>query len=229
MLTLSTAGKSEKEAVKIVRDSVSNSSENELKILIDGPLHAEVIKDYLVTQGFDNILPEDDDGALYLVATRSQTPDEPEPEASQPEQEAETVDDKEKPDDFKILQSEEIPQKNPEPEQIIQTIPSTTGILISCEPGKTNQAFCKNFLASLVNAEHKPDVIALINNAVKLAAYNSQTCDFLKELEADGVKIYISESCADRLSMTGAVGVGVILDMSEIFDEIFVCGKVISV
>ncbi|MBQ7593865.1 MAG: hypothetical protein IJU48_05880 [Synergistaceae bacterium] len=217
MLTLNTAGKSETEAVNLVREVVMKNSENELKILIEGPLQAEYIKNFLATQGFDNILPEDDEGLLYLMASRPK----------QQEKKAKTdADDKEYKQD-KLEQETEQPA--PKPEKKFAAIKNSTGVLISCETGKYTQKFYRNFLSSLIKAENKPDILALINGAVKLAAYNSQTCDFLKKLEAQGVKIFISEACADRLAMTGAIGAGVIIDMSEILDEIFACDKVISV
>ena len=222
MLTLNTADKSENEAVNIVREAVLKNSENELKILIAGPLQAEYIKNFLVTQGFNNILPEDDDGTLYLMASR---PSQKEKEKEK-EKEATEADDKEYKQD---KSKQETKQPVPKPEKKFAEIKNSTGILISCEPGKYNQAFYKNFLSSIIKAEIKPSVIALMNGAVKLAAYNSQTCDFLKQLEAYGVKIFISETCTDRLAMTGAIGTGEIIDMSEILDEIFACEKVISV
>ena len=75
----------------------------------------------------------------------------------------------------------------------------------------------------------KPDVIALMNGAVKLAAYNSNTCEYLKQLEDYGVKILISDSCADRMGISEAVGAGVMVDMVNILEEIFVCEKVINI
>ena len=83
-------------------------------------------------------------------------------------------------------------------------------------------------LSSLVQSKIKPEVLALMNGAVALAAYNSPSCDYLKELEAANVKILISESCADYMGVTEAIGVGSVVDMSEIFEEIFSCEKVVS-
>ena len=86
----------------------------------------------------------------------------------------------------------------------------------------------KKILDSLVKSKIKPDILALMNGAVNLAAYNSLTCNYLKELENNGVKILISESCSDYMGITEAVGAGTLVDMSEIFEEIFSCEKVIS-
>ena len=105
----------------------------------------------------------------------------------------------------------------------------TIGVIISCRNKEYNSSFMKKFLLSLLKADIKPDVIALLDAAVKIAAYNSPLCVTLKKLEAEGVQILISESCADRLGVTEAAGAGVIADMSEILDEIFSCSKIVSI
>ena len=219
MLTLNIAGKSITEAANLMQEAVSKG-ENELKILIDGPAQADSVKKFLEPQGFNNILPEDDEGTLYLIASR------PNQNQKDKAKEATEADDKEYKQDKSKQETEQLTSK---PEKKVQSSQNSTGILISCETGKYNQTFYRKFLSSLIKSETKPNIIALMNGAVKLAAYNSQTCDFLKKLEADGVKVLISESCTDRLAMTGAVGAGEIIDMSEILDEIFACEKVISV
>ena len=193
MLTLSVAGKSGDEAVKIISEAV-NSSEAELKILIDNPSQAEDLKKYLTAQGFSDIVPEDDDGTLYLTAIR------------RPEQ----------------------PQENPKSLPQIRTEPQISGILISCEAKKYNPDFLQRFLAALTKSEHKPQVIGIMNSAVKIAAYDSGTCDTLKKLEAEGVRLLISSSCADRMGITEAIGAGVKAEMNEIIDEVLSCEKVIS-
>ena len=68
-----------------------------------------------------------------------------------------------------------------------------------------------------------------MNAAVKLAAYNSDTLKYLKELNSEGVKILISDSCADRMGVTEAIGIGVLADLSEIIEEIFSCERVVNV
>ncbi len=202
MLTLSTAGKSGNDALKVVKDSLAKSKDDEVRILIDSPAQAEPLKKFLASQGFGDIMPEDDDGALYLTASKIH-----EHEDSSHAQKTET--------------------RIPPPAYTAP--PSTTGVLISCRNKEYSSAFMKKFLDSLVKAEKKPDVIALLDSAVKIVAYTSPLCAFMKKLEADGVRVLVSESCADRLGMTEAAGAGIIMDMAEILDEIFSCEKVISV
>ena len=63
---------------------------------------------------------------------------------------------------------------------------------------------------------------------MKLAAYNSPSCDALKRLEASGVRVLVSEDCADRRGITEALGAGVLTEMGAITDAVLACGKVIS-
>ena len=213
MLTLSAAGKSTDDIETLIHDAITgNPDEEELKILIDGPSRAGDIKRILETEGITDVVPEDDDGMLYLLATRKvQTPETeqiPEPESES----AQTTDPKTSP----------IPRKVP-------AIPNSTGILISCEAGKYRPAFMAKFIASLTQAKTRPDVIGLLNAAVSLAAYNAPSCEDLKQLEADGVQILVSGTCSDRLGMTESLGAGNIADMSEILDAVLSCEKIISI
>ena len=75
----------------------------------------------------------------------------------------------------------------------------------------------------------KPNIIALMNDSVKLAAYDSETCDYLKRLASEGVNILVSESCTDRLNLSEAVGTGELADMSVIIERVLECEKVISI
>lgn len=201
MLTLNTAGKSGNDALKVVKDSLAKSKDDEVRILIDSPAQAESLKKFLASQGFGDIMPEDDEGALYLTASKIHEHED----SNAPKTKSRT------------------------PPPAYTAPPSTTGVLISCRNKEYNSAFMKKFLASLVKAEKKPEIIALLDSAVKIAAYTSPLCAFLKRLEADGVRVLVSESCSDRLGMTEAAGAGIIMDMAEILSEIFSCSKVISV
>ena len=208
MLTLSAAGKSTDDIETLIHDAITgNPDEEELKILIDGPSRAGDIKKILETEGITDVVPEDDDGMLYLLATRKvQNPEaEQTPESESPSESAQTTDTKTSP----------LPRKVP-------AIPNSTGILISCEAGKYRPAFMAKFIASLAQAKTRPDVIGLLNGAVS-------SCEDLKRLEADGVQILVSGACSDRLGITESLGAGNIADMSEILDAVLSCEKIISI
>ena len=195
MLTVTTAGKSPNESVNIVKNAVNSTTEESLRVSIDSPAQAEAVKKFLEAQGF-SVVPEDDDGVLYLTASKIP---------------ARTI------------------TKTAAPVQKAQESPGTLGIMISLRNRDLSSSFLKKFLLSLLRVKIKPNVIALMDSAVKISAYNSPLCVILKKLETDGVQILISESCADRIGITEAVGAGVIADMAEILDEIFSCSKIVSI
>lgn len=213
MLTITTAGQSVNDALSLVKNALNGKDDDSLKILIDGPVQAEAIKKFLESQGFNDVLLEDDEGTLYLTVPLSKN--EPQPAPSN------------------LLNPVKVqPQPILHDENQTQTQnqkPGTLGIIISCRNKDYQSSFIRKFLLSILKTEIKPDVIALLDSAVKISAYNSPLCVILKKLETSGIQILISESCADRLGITDAAGAGVIADMSEILDEIFSCSKIISI
>ena len=199
MLTLNVAGKSANESVNMIREAL-DSNEDEIKILLDDPSVWPEINKFLNSQGFNDIVPEDDDGALYVIVSKN------------------------------AHELQEDTQELKSSVQVThQVIKNTTAILISGENRKYRYDFLRKFLLSLMNSRIKPDIIALMNDSVKLAAYDSETCAYLKCLEADGVKVLVSESCTDRLKLSEAVGTGELADMSEIIERVLECEKVISI
>ena len=67
MLTLTAAGKSPADVERLILEA---GSDDELKILVDGPMQASEVGKVLSAQGFNDVVPEDDDGMLYLLATK---------------------------------------------------------------------------------------------------------------------------------------------------------------
>lgn len=201
MLTLNAAGKSANEAVRLIQDAL-NGDDEEIKILIDSPTIWPEINKFLISQGFNDIVPEDDDGALYIMVSKNAQKDK-----------------------------EEVHEEAHETESSFTSANSknATAILISGENKKYRYDFLRKFLLSLMDSRIKPDIIALMNDSVKLAAYDSETCDYLKKLNAEGVNVLVSESCADRLKLTEAIGTGELEDMSEIIERVLECEKVISI
>ena len=233
MLTLNAEGKTGSDAVDFVKDSLSeNENERELKIIIDRPDQSEGITKYLTSEGF-NVLLEDDDGTMFLLASKTAQDDND----SDSESEIDSEPEPESESDIKIqdfltpieVKDDTKTASQVKPKVINNTvIKDSSAVILSYENKKYMPAFTEKIIDSLNKSKIKPDVIVLMNNAVSLAAYNSQVCDELKELEANGVEILISESCADRLGLTEALGAGILTDMSEIFEKIFSCEKVIS-
>ena len=224
MLTLNTSGKSGADAVELVRASLKD--EDEIKILIDGPAQSDSLMKFLESEcGFPNVTLEDDEGLLYVIASGKKIESQPEPE--------------------KILlapivepatQEIQIQESKPEPEKIINpvqtvknvVIQDSLAVILSYENKKYRPAFMQKFIQALADSQIKPSIIALLDNAVSLAAYDSKSCEYLKNLESNGVQVLISDSCADRLGLTEALGTGILTDMGEILEKIFACEKVLS-
>ena len=86
----------------------------------------------------------------------------------------------------------------------------------------------KGFFAGLARAEPAPESIILLNDGVKLALFDSSTCDHLKDLEARGTQILISGVCTSHFGITDSIGAGVIANIYEIVDVINKANKVVS-
>ena len=200
MLTLSAAGKSTDDIEKLIQDSLADAGDDEeLKVLIDGPAQAASITKLLESQGFNDVMPEDDDGLLFLIAAKKKEETPPEPQ-----------------------ETPEEPQPHPEK---IPVIPNSAGVLVSA---KHKAAFVQRVIASMSEGRTRPEIIGLMNSGVTLAAYNNPACEVLKKLEGEGVRVFVSEPCADRMGVTEALGAGELSDMGAIIDAVFACEKVVS-
>ncbi len=96
------------------------------------------------------------------------------------------------------------------------------------DDNKLGGILIKGFLAGLVKTEPKPEAVILLNEGVKLALFDSSTCDHLKDLEARGTQILISGICTSHFGITDSIGAGVIANIYEIVDVINHAGKVVS-
>lgn len=198
MLTLNAAGKTAGESVKMIREAL-DSDEEEIKILLDDPSVWPEINKFLNSQGFNDIVPEDDDGALYVIFSKNAQKDQ-------------------------VINESKAQSAND-----IPVLRNAAAILISGENKKYRNDFLRKFIISLTKSKIRPDIIALMNDSVKLAAYDSETCSYLKTLVSDGVNLLVSESCADRLNLSEAIGTGELADMSEIIERVLECENVISI
>ena len=245
MLTLNALGRHGGDLVKFLQSSLKDN-ENELKLLIDGPVQVEEIRRFLEPLGFADFVLEDDDGNLYLMTSKNSHTFEPAPKPVNPLANTPSPINRLSPPSQgaqeKILSHVSLPPMSRGdvssltegfPHKSVQknfnlNIQKSTGVLISCENKKYKKIFMQKVLSSLLNSKIKPEVLALMNDAVSLAAYNSPSCDYLKGLEDSGVKILISNSCADYLGITESIGAGTAVDMSEIFEEIFSCERIVN-
>ena len=213
MLTVNIISKSINEALSLTRAAIEQENDG-VRLLSDSPDTALNIKKFLETQNYE-VMFEDDNGKIILTATFRTSP--------QPSQ-----------NEFKPIINTPA-QPIIKPVQRLSPIDFKTafGILItgknfSRESRQYGRVFLKRVIESLNSLKKIPDVIALMNEGVKLALYNSASCDFLKELEQKGCRVMISGMCADNFGLTESIGAGVISNIADIIEAVSSCDKVIS-
>ena len=232
MLTVSIIGKSLNEALALTKPAIEQD-ESGIRLLADNTGIALDIKKFLEAQSY-NVMLEDDNGKIILTSSKVNYLTQ-----------------------NQNLNAHANLNTNVNPIQTtanLNTIPATiafskmgalanqnsqsknkgtfailiTGKNFSRENKKYGRVFLKRVIESLTQLKQNPDVIAFMNEGVKLALYNSASCDFLKELEAKGSRVMISGMCADNFGLTESIGVGIIANIADIIDAVSACDKVLS-
>ncbi|MCR5346538.1 MAG: DsrE family protein [Fretibacterium sp.] len=88
------------------------------------------------------------------------------------------------------------------------------------KPAELGEILMKSFLNTLTKASTPPEAVILMNEGVKLALFNTSTCDHLKALEAQDVRILVSGTCAMHFGITDSIGTGVLANMQDIIAAI---------
>ncbi len=224
MLTVSIIGKTLNEALALTRPAIEQEND-EIRLLADNTGIALDMKKFLETQSYDVML-EDDNGKIILTGSKSENPIQNEILPQNINLNSDTT-----------ANSNQItPMQNKKPDNFKMTAKnnkSTFAILItgknfSRENKKYGRVFLKRVIESLTELKKNPDVIAFMNEGVKLVLYNSATCDFLKELEAKGSRVMVSGMCADNFGLTESIGAGIIANIADIIEAVSNCDKVLS-
>ena len=191
--------------------------ETQLAVLLDNPISASNVVRFLENMGF-GVKLNDDEGAITISARKGeQLP---------------------KPAAFKKQTVVPVIEAQPtfEAQSLCQT-PSpgplgTFSVLITrCALGhdqELGEALMKNFLGTLAQMERPPLVVSLMNDGVKLALYDSTSCDYLKNLEKKGVSVLISGVCVNHFSIMDQVGAGSISNMFEIIESLNMAEKIMT-
>ena len=90
------------------------------------------------------------------------------------------------------------------------------------------EVLMKSFLGTLVKSEKAPSVVALMNEAVHMAAESSSFCDHLSELRDRGT-LTVCGTCTKHFGITENIRVGVISNMFEITEAVFGTSKPIVI
>jgi len=185
--------------------------ETELEVLLDNPVSASSAMRFLESSGFSVHL-KDDEGTITISARKGEQP----PKATT----------------FKISPSlNSKTHSNPQAKEA-QPASGTFSVLITGDSigsdRKLGETLMKSFLNELQQMEHPPAAVALMNDGVKLALYDSSTCDHLKNLEKKGASILVCGACANYFNILDQIGAGSISGMPEIIETLNASGKIMT-
>ena len=218
MRTLNLIGYETKKALDELKKS---KEEDELEIISDRPTDASEMKRTLETLGFE-VGITDDDGSILLSAEKIKN------DTSEHEDSNNYVDIYKENDNKENIIQENINQENVE-----KVFNGNTVYVFSSYRGiSKSRNYIKKYFSSIfegiLRSERVPEIIVLLNDSVKLALYNSKTCDYLKMMEGRGVRILVSGMSSDNFGITESIGAGIIAEIDEILEVISECEKVVN-
>ena len=214
MIVVNTTGRACPESVAMTRAALDKGAE-ELEVLVDNPEAATNVKRLLEGRGF-RVLLQDDDGRLKLTAGRKTEPSvsasqAPAPQATVPQAPAPVP---------------VAPMPVPRPVEGLAVL--ITGKTLGRSDEELGEILVKGFLGALSQLDVPPRTVALINEGVKLALFDSSSCDHLKNLERKGTNILVCGTCVNHFGITDSVGAGVISTMFEIVEALNGSGRILS-
>ena len=192
--------------------------EGEMEVLLNNPIPASQIMRFLESKGYCVQL-KDDDGAITISARKGEQPQKTATFKQQP------------------VGRTGQPHDQPAPRPTAAAVPApgssgTFSVLITrCTLGSDSElgeALMKSFIGSLPQMEHRPIAVALMNEGVKLAFYDSSPCDHLKELENKGVAVLICDTCANYFNLMDQLGSGSISNILEIMETLNKADKILT-
>jgi selenium metabolism protein YedF len=93
---------------------------------------------------------------------------------------------------------------------------------------KLGALLMKAFIHTVVDLEHRPDLMIFYNTGVTLAASDSGVVDDLKALEEKGVKILLCGTCVNYFELGGKIGAGIISNMYDIAGALSSAGRIVK-
>lgn len=209
MIVVNTTGRACPESVAMTRAALDKGAE-ELEVLVDNPEAATNVKRLLEGRGF-RVLLQDDDGRLKLTAGRKTEPSVSASQAPAPQVPAPVP---------------VAPMPVPRPAEGMAVL--ITGKTLGGNDEELGEILVKGFLSAFSQLDVPPRTVALINEGVKLALFDSSSCDHLKNLERKGTNILVCGTCVNHFGITDSVGAGVISTMFEIVEALNKAGRILS-
>ena len=233
--TINAKGKPCLESVSLTKVQV-DQGEEELEVLLDDAASAIDVRRFLESRNF-SVLLKDDDGLLTVSARKkndSSLKSEPsmEPSRTEPPQ-----------TELSRMELPRLKAPQPEPEKIspISPLPpakETFSVLItrqalgqndtSRSDASLGETLMKSFLSALSQMDDVPVAVALVNEGVKLALYDSSSCDHLKNLEQKGASILVCGVSVNHFQIIDQMGVGTLSNMPEILETLNKADKIIT-
>ena len=193
-----------------------NRGETELEVLLDNPVSAFNVMRFLESNRF-SVQLQDDEGTITISARKTEQVPKTAALTEQP------------PDPVQEAPAAPAPQAAavcPEPAS------GTFSVLITGQAIGNDQelgeALMKSFLRSLPRMKRPPIAVALMNDGVKLALFDSSSCDHLKNLEKKGVSVLVCGACANHFNILDQIGTGSISNMLEIVETLNEAGKIMT-
>ena len=209
MIVVNATGRACPESVAMTKAALDKGAE-ELEVLVDNPEAATNVKRLLEDRGF-RVLLQDDDGRLKLAAGKKT-----EPSVSTSQASASQV-----PAPVPVA-----PMPVPRPAEGMAVL--ITGKTLGGNDEELGEILVKGFLSAFSQLDVPPRTVALINEGVKLALFDSSSCDHLKNLERKGTNILVCGTCVNHFGITDSVGAGVISTMFEIVEALNGSGRILS-
>lgn len=209
MIVVNATGRACPESVAMTKAALDKGAE-ELEVLVDNPEAATNVKRLLEGRGF-RVLLQDDDGRLKLTAGKKTEPSVSTSRASASQAQA---------------PAPAAPMPVPRPVEGMAVL--ITGKTLGRNDEELGEILVKGFLGALSQLDVPPRTMALINEGVKLALFDSSSCDHLKNLERKGTNILVCGTCVNHFGITDSVGAGVISTMFEIVEALNGSGRILS-
>ena len=209
MIVVNATGRACPESVAMTKAALDKGAE-ELEVLVDNPEAATNVKRLLEGRGF-RVLLQDDDGRLKLTTGKKTEPSVSTSRASASQAQA---------------PAPAAPMPVPRPVEGMAVL--ITGKTLGRNDEELGEILVRGFLSAFSQLDVPPRTVALINEGVKLALFDSSSCDHLKNLERKGTNILVCGTCVNHFGITDSVGAGVISTMFEIVEALNGSGRILS-
>jgi selenium metabolism protein YedF len=243
MKTIDARGKACPEPVTLTKACL-DQGEKEVEVLLDNPISASNVRRFLENKGF-NVQLKDDDGMITISASpqndqikAATLPQKTDAQKTQVQIQAQPLSGHSEAGE---ILPKEIPSKKVLSNEVLSKevlsnkkfSSETLAVLITCQNlGRSDQqlgeVLMKSFLGTLSQLDEAPLAVALMNEGVKLALYDSSSCDYLKNLEKKGTLLLVCGTCVSHFRIAEQIGAGTISNMFEIVETLNKAKKIMT-